>query len=197
MTRRLLGCVPGAARATPFLLSAALALVSIGGCQSASSGSDAGSGATSTPTPSASGPPAVALGTQQQVTVASAFGPGREAVVARVTVFAVRDKVAPAAAIKPKALASHWTSAEVEVCRPKPVVLGFPAWVLGDDDGRTAQLTKILHKEFPQPTFDNTSTKTGCQRGWVTFVTANDLKPTKVTFEQTTDVPGAWRIALR
>ncbi len=179
----------------PLLVVAALALAATGGCQS--SGSDAGTAATPTTKPSASGPPAVALGTQQQVTVASAFGPGREAVVARVTVFAVRDKIAPGKAIKPTALASHWASADVEVCRPKPVVLGFPAWVLGDDSGRTAQITKVLHKQFPQPLFVNASTKTGCQRGWVTFVTADDLTPTKVTFEQTSDVPGAWRIALR
>jgi hypothetical protein len=150
-----------------------------------------------TPTRSAvvvsSSPAPVALGQGQDVMVASAFGPGRGDVPARVTVLAVRDHVAPA--VPPRAPASHWTSAHVQVCRSKPVVLGFPAWVLGDDDGRTAQVSKVLHPEFPRPTFDNSSTATGCQDGWVTFVTSDDLVPTKVTFEQTRDVRGPWRIA--
>jgi hypothetical protein len=172
-------------------IAAALALAAVSGCES----SDPAPTAASTPAPQASRPPEVSLGTPQQVTVASAFGPGTESVPVRITVFAVRDQVAPRAAIRPRAALSHWASADVEACRSKPVVLGFPAWVLGDDDGRTAQVTKVLHKAFPQPTFDNSSTKTGCQRGWVTFVTPDDLTPTKVTFEQTTEVPGAWRIA--
>ncbi len=40
----------------------------------------------------------------------------------------------------------------------------------------------------------NSAPGTGCSRGWVTWVTADDLVPTKVTFEQTHSIPGAWRI---
>jgi hypothetical protein len=139
-------------------------------------------------------PQPVALGEAQDIQVANAFGPASSgsAVPARVTVLAVRDHVAPT--VKPRSPASHWTSARVQVCRSVPVVLGYPAWVLGDDDGRTAQLSRALHRQFPKPTFDNTSTATGCQQGWVTFVTSDDLKPTKVTFEQTREVRGPWLI---
>jgi hypothetical protein len=136
----------------------------------------------------------VPLGTAQKVAVASSFGPGTADVPATITVYAVRDHVAPGPAIRPLAAASHWASADVRICRDRPVVLGYPAWVLGDDQGRTAQVTKVLHPQFPQPTLPNGPTLRGCSRGWVTWVVANDLVPTKVTFEQTHDIPGAWRI---
>jgi len=136
----------------------------------------------------------VPLGTAQQVAVASSFGPGTADVPATITVYAVRDHVAPAPAIRPLAAGSHWASADVKICRDRPVLLGYPAWVLGDDQGRTAQVTKVLHPQFPQPTLPNSAPGTGCSRGWVTWVTADDLHPTQVTFEQTHSIPGAWRI---
>ena len=137
---------------------------------------------------------AVALGASQDVPVASAFGPGRADVTAQVTVFAVRDHVAPA--LHPRTAAAHWASADVRVCRTAPVVLGFPAWVLGDDDGRTAEVVKVLLPQFPRPTLAPGPGSTGCSRGWVTFVTPDDLHPTKVTFEQTRQVPLPWRIRV-
>lgn len=138
-------------------------------------------------------PPAVLLGASQEVAVASAFGPGRGDVTARLTVFEVRDHVA--AGVRPRAAGSHWASADVRVCRTAPVVLGFPAWVLGDDDGRTAQVAKVVHPTFPQPALKAGAGLGSCMRGWVTFVTPDDLHPTKVTFEQTREVPPPWRIA--
>jgi hypothetical protein len=136
----------------------------------------------------------VPLGTAQKVNIANSFGPGTGDVTATITVYSVRDHVAPSPAIKPVAAGSHWASADVKICRDRPVELGFPAWVLGDDHGRTAQVTKVLHPQFPQPTLPTGPSLTGCSRGWVTWVTANDLKPTQVTFEQTHAIPGAWRI---
>jgi hypothetical protein len=137
---------------------------------------------------------AVSLGAVQEVSVASSFGPGKGVVQATIRVLAVRDHVAPGAGIAPTAAASHWASADVEVCPRSPVVLGYPAWVLGDDAGRTAQVSRLLHPQFPQPPLRNGTVVTRCTRGWVTWVTPNDLRPTKVTFEQTYDIPGAWRI---
>jgi hypothetical protein len=110
-------------------------------------------------------------------------------------VYAFRDHVEPAARIRPITPGTHWASADVKVCRTKPAILGYPAWVLGDDQGRTAQQTRVLHKQFPQPTFPNDSTQVGCARGWITWVTPNILKPTQVTFEQARTLPGPWRIA--
>ena len=75
------------------------------------------------------------------------------------------------------------------------MILGYPAWVLGDDSGRTAQISRVLHPQFPQPALRNGVTLTRCTRGWVTWVTSNQLKPTKVTFEQAFDVPGAWKVS--
>lgn len=136
----------------------------------------------------------VGLGTTQRVTVASSFGPGTADVTASITVYAVRDHIAPDPTIRPAAAASHWASADVQICRDRPVVLGYPAWVLGDDQGRTAQVTKVLHPQFPQPPLPDAATAVGCARGWVTWVTADDLRPTQVRFEQTHSIPGAWRI---
>ncbi len=133
------------------------------------------------------------LGTGQQVLVASSFGPGTGDVPAVLSVFDLRDRVAPDPALAPAASASHWASADVQVCRTRPVALGYPAWVLGDDQGRTAQVTKVLLPQFPQPPLPDAPGLTGCVRGWVTFVTPDDLRPTKVTFEQTLSIPGAWR----
>jgi hypothetical protein len=176
-------------RVLPLVLSAAVVLT---GCQQGST-TDAAA-APSTPAPAASEPQPVALGEAQDIQVANAFGPARSGsdVPARVTVLAVRDHVAPKVA--PRSPASHWTSARVQVCRSTPVILGYPAWVLGDDQGRTAQITRVLHPEFPQPAFDNASTATGCREGWVTFVTSDELRPTRVSFEQTRDLQGPWLI---
>jgi hypothetical protein len=115
-------------------------------------------------------------------------------VPAVITVFAFQDHVAPDPAIEPAAAASHWASADVQICRDRPVVLGYPAWVLGDDEGRTAQVTKVLHPQFPQPALPDGATA-GCSRGWVTWVTPDALHPTQVRFEQTRSIPGAWRIS--
>ena len=134
----------------------------------------------------------VPLGASQVVPVASAFGPGRDDVSARITVFEVRDHVAPA--VRARASAAHWASADVRVCRTAPVVLGFPAWVLGDDDGRTAEAAKVVLPQFPRPALAAGPGTVGCSRGWVTFVTSDELHPTKVTFEQTRQVPLPWRI---
>lgn len=134
----------------------------------------------------------VPLGAPQDVPVASAFGPGRVDVTAGITVFAVRDHVA--ATVHPRALSAHWASADIRVCRTAPVTLGFPAWVLGDDDGRTAEAAKVVLPQFPRPTLRSGPGTSGCSRGWVTFVTSDDLHPTKVTFEQTRQVPLPWRI---
>ena len=135
---------------------------------------------------------AVALGASQDVSVASAFGPGRVDVSARITVLTVRDHVA--GSVRPRTAAAHWASADVRVCRTAPVVLGFPAWVLGDDAGRTAEAAKVVSPQFPRPTLPSGPGVSGCSRGWVTFVTPNELHPTKVTFEQTRQVPLPWRI---
>ena len=134
----------------------------------------------------------VPLGASQVVPVASAFGPGRDDVSARVTVFEVRDHVARA--VPPKTSAAHWASADVRICRTAPVVLGYPAWVLGDDDGRTAEAAKVVLPQFPRPALASGPGTIGCSRGWVTFVTSDELHPTKVTFEQTRQVPPPWRI---
>jgi len=144
--------------------------------------------------PAASIRQSVPLGTGQDVSVASAFGPGQGDVMTGVTVFEVRDRVAPDPRRRPKAAASHWASADVQVCRSAPVVLGYPAWVLGDDDGRTAQAAKESQPQFPQPALAGGPGTSSCRRGWVTFVTPDELHPTKVTFEQAREVPPAWRI---
>jgi hypothetical protein len=137
----------------------------------------------------------VALGATQRVRIASTFGPGTEEVPADVTVYEFRDHVAPAPAIRPSSAGAHWASARVRMCRSAPVLLGYPAWVLGDDEGRTAQQTRVLHRQFPQPAFPNTSRRAGCATGWVTWVVPGDLTaPSKITFEQTREVPGAWRL---
>lgn len=135
---------------------------------------------------------AVTLGASQDVPVASAFGPGRADVNATITVLAVRDHVART--VRPRTAAAHWASADVRVCRTAPVVLGFPAWVLGDDDGRTAEAAKVVLPQFPRPALPAGPGVSGCSRGWVTFVTSDELHPTKVTFEQTRQVPLPWRI---
>jgi hypothetical protein len=149
----------------------------------------------STPIPPPSSAPAVTLGVPLPVSIASSFGPGRGDVPATITVLRVLDHVAPGASIAPATPATHWASAQVEVCPQKPVILGYPAWVLGDDSGRTAQVSRVLHPQFPQPALRNGITLTRCTRGWVTWVTPNALKPTKVSFEQAYDVPGAWRMS--
>jgi hypothetical protein len=136
----------------------------------------------------------VSLGATQRVDVANGFGPGTADVSATVTVYAFRDHVAARSAVPPITPGTHWASADVRVCRAEPVVLGYPAWVLGDDSGRTAQETRVLHAAFPQPAFPDRSTSSGCARGWVTWVTPDGLKATQVTFEQTRAVPGPWRI---
>ncbi len=146
------------------------------------------------PQPPLTSAPPVRLGVAQHIAVASSFGPGSADVPATITVYAVRDHVAPDPKIRPITPATHWASADVQVCRTKPVILGYPAWVLGDDSGRTAQQTRVLHAQFPQPTFPNSSLRAGCARGWVTWVTADILKPTKVTFEQARTVSVPWRI---
>ena len=146
------------------------------------------------PQPTARSVKPVKLGAVQAVSVSSSFGPGTADVSVTISVLHFRDQIRPTDGALPLAPASHWASAEVRVCRPKPVVLGYPAWVLGDDSGRTAQLTKILHPGFPQPTFPNASGKVGCAQGWVTWVTQDVLHATQVRFEQTRDVPGAWRL---
>lgn len=53
----------------------------------------------------------------------------------------------------------------------------------------------MLLPQFPQPPLPDAPDLPGCTRGWVTFVTGDDLHPTKVTFEQTLSIPGAWRPA--
>ena len=146
------------------------------------------------PQPTARGVKPVKLGAVQAVSVSSSFGPGKTDVAVTISVLRFRDRIRPTDGALPLAPASHWASAEVRVCRTKPVVLGYPAWVLGDDSGRTAQLSKILHPGFPQPTFANASGKVGCAQGWVTWVTQDVLHATQVRFEQTRDVPGAWRL---
>ena len=136
----------------------------------------------------------VRLGVAQDVAVSSSFGPGTADVHATVRVLRFRDRVAASDGAVPLAPASHWASAEVQVCRTTSVVLGYPAWVLGDDSGRTAQVTKVLHPGFPGPAFPESSPRSGCARGWVTWVTQDLLKATQIRFEQTRDVPGAWRL---
>jgi len=153
-----------------------------------------GQGAVPTPGPVVA-PKDVGLGTAQDVGVASSFGPGTAVVPASVSVLAFRDHVAPDPAVRPITPGTRWASAQVRVCRSGPVVLGFPAWVLGDDSGRTAQQSRVLHPQFPQPAFPDASRRPGCATGWVTWVVAPDLVPTKVTFEQTRDVPPAWRLS--
>lgn len=146
------------------------------------------------PQPPARSAKPVSLGAVQAVTASSSFGPGTADVPVMISVLRFRDKVRPTDGALPLAPASHWASAEVRVCRPTPIVFGYPAWVLGDDSGRTAQVTKILHPGFPQPTFPDASRKAGCAQGWVTWVTQDVLHATQVRFEQTRDVPGAWRL---
>jgi hypothetical protein len=89
------------------------------------------------PAPTSNAPYAVPLGVSQPVMVASTFGPGQNDVRVTITVFQVRDRVAPNAPPPPQ-LGSHWASADVQVCRTAPVILGYPAWILDDDSGRTA-----------------------------------------------------------
>ena len=175
-----------------------LAAVLLPACSSgpgrlAGEGQGAGQGAVQTPGPDLSSKD-VGLGAAQDVRVASSFGPGTAAVAATVSVLAFRDHVAPDPAVRPVTPGTRWASAQVRVCRSGPVVLGFPAWVLGDDEGRTAQQSRVLHPQFPQPPFPDASRRPGCATGWVTWVVAADLVPTKVTFEQTREVPAAWRL---
>lgn len=146
------------------------------------------------PQPSVRSVTPVRLGVAQRVAAASSFGPGSEDVPVTVAVLRFRDHVVATDHATPAAPGSHWASAEVRVCRSRPVVLGYPAWVLGDDSGRTAQVTKVLHPGFPHPAFPDASRAAGCAQGWVTWVTADALHATRVTFEQTRDVPGAWRL---
>lgn len=136
----------------------------------------------------------VALGDVQDVAVSSSFGPNRAPVPVTISVLRFRDRVRASDHAVPSAVASHWASAEVQVCRSAPVALGYPAWVLGDDAGRTAQVAKVLHPGWPTPVFPNASQAAGCARGWVTWVTPDALHPTKVSFEQTRRVPGVWRL---
>lgn len=138
--------------------------------------------------------PAVRLGTVQTVLAASSFGPGHGDVPITVAVLGFRDHVLATDHAVPADQASHWASARVRVCRTKPVIFGYPAWVLGDDSGRTAQTTKVQHPGFPQPQFPDVTGRAGCAQGWVTWSTMDALHPTKVTFEQTREVPGAWRL---
>ena len=137
----------------------------------------------------------VALGATQSVSVTSSFGPGTGDVPAQITVYEFRDHVAPGRRIRPVTPGARWASARVRVCRSAPVVLGYPAWVLNDDDQRTAQQTRVLHREFPQPPFPNDSRAAGCATGWVTWVVPKDMRaPSRITFEQARGVPGAWRL---
>ena len=172
-------------------LPVAAALLSACGAASVPSSDPA---AVQPPQPPVKSAAPVALGAVQQVEVASSFGPGPGDVPASITVYAVRDHVAPSKRIRPITPRTHWASADVKVCRTKPVIFGYPAWVLGDDSGRTAQQTRVVHPQFPQPAFPNDSPTAGCARGWVTWVTANNLIPTQVTFEQARTVSGPWRL---
>jgi len=138
--------------------------------------------------------PSVPLGTTQAVVASNAFGPGTGDVPIHITVYAFRDHVAPGAGIRPITPATHWASADILVCRSKPVVFDYPAWVLEAADGRVAQTTKVQHPQFPQPAFPNASTKAGCARGWVTWVTPDSLTGHTINFEQTHDLPGPWRL---
>ena len=147
------------------------------------------------PQPSTRSAAPVALGAVQRVEAASAFGPGPAEVPVTVSVLRFRDHVKATDSALPLAPSTHWSSALVRVCRSKPVVFGYPAWVLGDDSGRTAQATKVFHPGFPQPRFPDTSQRAGCAQGWVTWVTQDILHATQVRFEQTRAVPGAWRIS--
>ena len=53
----------------------------------------------------------------------------------------------------------------------------------------------MLHGQFPQPDFPNTSRRAGCVTGWVTWVVPGDLTaPSKITFEQTREILGASRL---
>jgi hypothetical protein len=172
-------------------LPVAVALVS--GCGATSDpGSDPA--AVQPPQPPVTSAAPVRLGVAQQIEVASSFGPGAGEVAASITVYSVRDHVAPNKRIRPITPRTHWASADVRVCRAKPVIFGYPAWVLGDDSGRTAQQTRVVHPQFPQPQFPDDSPTAGCARGWVTWVTADNLKPTQVTFEQARTVSGPWRL---
>lgn len=136
----------------------------------------------------------VPLGTTQKILASSSFGPGTADVPIDVTVYGFRDHVAPAAGIRPKTPATHWASADIKVCRSKPIVFGYIAWVLEDAVGRPAQESAVAHKEFPQPPFPDSSTRAGCARGWVTWVTPDNVKGAKVSFEQAREFPGPWRV---
>lgn len=171
--------------------SAALLAACGAGATPPGPGAGAGAGQPG-PVPHSAAP--VALGTEQDVLVASSFGPGAAEVPVRMGVLAFRDRVVASDGAVPAAPGSHWASAEVSACRPSPVLFGYPAWVLGDDDGRTAQVTKVLHPGFPGPAFPDDSTATGCARGWVTWVTPDALHATRVSFEQARSVPGPWRL---
>lgn len=177
------------ARAVVVGLLAAILLPACSTDPGKATGADQATGPTSGP---GGGSRDVELGIAQDVEVASSFGPGTIGVPATVTVLAFRDHVAPDPAVRPVTPGTRWASAQVRVCRSGPVVLGFPAWVLGDDEGRTAQQSRVLHPQFPQPPLPDAPS--GCVTGWVTWVVAPDLVPTKVTFEQTREVPGAWRL---
>lgn len=169
----------------------AAALLAASGC-SRSAGGDPAAVQPPQPLPRSAAP--VKLGTVQPVTASSSFGPGRDDVPVTVAVLAFRDHVVATDGARPAAPGSHWASAQVRVCRSRPVVFGYPAWVLGDDAGRTAQQAKVLHPGFPRPAFPDAATTAGCATGWVTWVTEDLLHATQVRFEQTRQVPGAWRL---
>ena len=136
----------------------------------------------------------VPLGTVQRVSAASSFGPGADEVPVTISVLRFRDHILATDRAVPAAPASHWASAEVRVCRSRPVVFGYPAWVLGDDDGRTAQVSKVQRPGFPRPAFPDGSARAGCARGWVTWAAQDALHATRVSFEQARQAPGAWRL---
>lgn len=163
----------------------------LAGC---SAGQQQGPTAVQSRQPATRAVPAVRLGTTEQVLAASSFGPGRDDVPITVAVLAFTDHVVASDKAIPADPASHWASARVRVCRSRPVIFGYPAWVLGDDAGRTAQTAKVQHPGFPRPAFPDVSVTAGCAQGWVTWSTMNALHATKVTFEQTREVPGAWRL---
>jgi hypothetical protein len=166
--------------------------IALGGCTSTGAKADPGAAQPSqAPTKKASPVP---LGTTQKVLASNSFGPGSGDVPIEITVYGFRDHVAPAAAIRPKTPGTHWASADVRVCRTKPVIFGYPAWVLEDAAGRVAQTTRVLHPQFPQPAFPNSSTAAGCTRGWVTWVTPDVLQAATINFEQARELPGPWQL---
>lgn len=186
----------GPRRSGPAVLLAAVLLAGglLGGCAG-----PAPTAAGAVPPPAQPPPPPretaapVRLGAVQEVQASDSFGSGGDVLVTA-AVLAVRDPVAPPPAPRPAMPGARWASALVRLCRSAPVTLGYPAWVLGDDDGRTAQQSRVQHPQFPRPALPAAGGR-GCTRGWVTWVVPPDLRvPTKVTFEQTRRVPGEWRL---